>query len=423
MRQDALADAAEQPAGGPAILASDDDEVCSDARCGCQDHIGGVAVVGDQIELGPGGTKRTGPVVADQLRRPFLRMLVQRIALGVVAGERGKVLERMNRSDVGVFEMARCPCCGTRGAREAIEADYDALNERLSGRKVNRRHDDDGTAARAGDRVHRRTDGQRGETACSAPAQNDDISVEVRRRLHDRGRGMALTDYDVFNTIIFGGDVVTAHRDVHDHHVCVTFACEPCRPRHGTGGRKRAVIAHQDQAHDVPPLRASEPTPARRFRGSHWPSVRPGQHGRLGLLGAGTRSRRMCPVIASAIRGCLSRRRHHVRAVRNLFLGVDGADRAHIRLVARRARGAFIDVDVEKRVDEDGDHVRVGCVRVLHHAAAGLLLGEEDVGRRVVLVDALDRAHIDARPVLYIKAGQSLHNSRGGSLSTFDRAR
>ena len=226
-------------------------------------------MVGDQIELGPGGTKRTGPVVAHQLRRPFLRVLVQRIALGVVAGERGKVLERMNRSDVGVFEMARCPCCGTRGAREAIEADYNTVNQRLSGRKVNRRHDDDGAAA---------------QPATSAPSYRWSAGkppVPRRPRTttsasrsaaawHDRGRGMALTDYDVFNTIIFGGDVVTAHRDVHDHHVCATFACEPCRPRHGTGGRKRASSPTKTKRMMFHLSEHRNPR-RRRFRSSQWP--------------------------------------------------------------------------------------------------------------------------------------------------------
>jgi hypothetical protein len=164
----------------------------------------------------------------------------------------------MDRSEVSVVEVARRPCRRGRGAREAIEADHDTLHDRLAWREVDGRHDDDRTAARADDRMHRGADGQRRETALPTPAQNHDVSVAVGRRLHDRRRRMALTEDDAIEAIIVGGTVVSAHRDVHDRHVCVMFACEPCRPRDGSGGRTRAVIAYQDEAHDVPPFRSIE---------------------------------------------------------------------------------------------------------------------------------------------------------------------
>ena len=87
-----------------------------------------------------------------------------------------------------------------------------------------------------------------------------------------------------------------------------------------------------------------------------------------------------------------------------MLFGVDGADRADVGLVARRAGRAFVEVDVEDAVAEHGDHVGVRGVGVLDGPAASLDLGEEPVVVRVELVDALHRADVDARSVLHVDA-------------------
>src|SRR5262245_42047817 len=84
------------------------------------------------------------------------------------------------------------------------------------------------------------------------------------------------------------------------------------------------------------------------------------------------------------------------RPVGHDLLRVDRADRADVRLVARRARRALLGVDVEDAVAEDRHRLRVGLVDVLPLAVAGFHLGEQDVVLRVELVDALHRADVDA---------------------------
>src|SRR5205814_1938733 len=90
------------------------------------------------------------------------------------------------------------------------------------------------------------------------------------------------------------------------------------------------------------------------------------------------------------------------RAVGNMLVGVDGADRAHVGLVARGAGRAFVEVHVENAVTEDLDGRRVGRVGVLDRAAAVLDFGEQDVLGRIEFVDALHRADVDTGPVLYV---------------------
>ena len=88
------------------------------------------------------------------------------------------------------------------------------------------------------------------------------------------------------------------------------------------------------------------------------------------------------------------------RSIGQVLLGVDRTDRAYVRLVARRARGAFVEIDVQHRITEDRDRVRVRTMAVLDDAAAGFDLGHEHVVDRIELVDALHGAHIDASPIL-----------------------
>ena len=92
-----------------------------------------------------------------------------------------------------------------------------------------------------------------------------------------------------------------------------------------------------------------------------------------------------------------------VGAVGHGLLGVDRADRADVGLIAGRARRALVHVHVQHRVTEDGDASGLGWC-VFSYAAAGLLLGEEQVLGGVELVDALHGADVDARPVLGVDA-------------------
>src|SRR3954469_16773873 len=87
-----------------------------------------------------------------------------------------------------------------------------------------------------------------------------------------------------------------------------------------------------------------------------------------------------------------------------MIIGVDGAHRADVGLVARGARRALVQVDVEDAVAEHRDGVRVRRVRVLDLARSSFLLGEELVLVRVELVDALNGTHVDARSVLRVDA-------------------
>src|ERR1700730_4335838 len=87
-----------------------------------------------------------------------------------------------------------------------------------------------------------------------------------------------------------------------------------------------------------------------------------------------------------------------------MLLGVDRSDRAHVGLVARRARRALVDVHIQDAVFKCPDRIRARLMRVLGDAAAGLFLGEQCVGLRVELVDALHRTDVDARTILHIDA-------------------
>gem|GEM_PF-3010250 len=92
------------------------------------------------------------------------------------------------------------------------------------------------------------------------------------------------------------------------------------------------------------------------------------------------------------------------RSVGHHLFGVDRADGTHVGLIARGARRALFGVHVQEAVAEGRDRVRIRRMTVFDLSITGLDLREQHVVRRVELVDALHRADIDARTILYVDA-------------------